>query len=87
MVAMNTGRYSANPAENALIEALMASYDGRPPRSLCVERDWDEDDNQVGARPYTRITLEPMIDAFRWFEDDCPKDLRPYITHHAWRPC
>lgn len=87
MTAANIQLYSANPAENALIEAVMLHYEGQPPRSLCVERDWDENDVQRGARPYNRVRCVEVYDGKAWADAGMPKDFSPFkcgIRMEAW---
>lgn len=87
MVAENTGRYSANPAENTLVIKVMEFYRWNPPRHLCMERDWDENDVQRGARPYSRVRCVDIYDGAAWVDAGMPKNYTPFkcgIRMEAW---
>lgn len=80
-------RFSANPAENDLIEELMAGYGGNLPRSLSMERDWDENDGQIAARPYSRVRSLEVYDGRAWVDAGMPKDYSSFrcgIRMEAW---
>lgn len=76
--AANSGRFSANPAEDALIEELMGTYGGRPPRCLSMEREWDENDEQIAARPYSRVRSVEVYDGKAWADAGMPSDYSSF---------
>lgn len=87
MAAVNSGKYSADHAENALIVNVMEFYRWDPPRYLSMERDWDENDGQIAARPYSRVRSVEVYDGRAWVDAGMPKDYSPFrcgIRMEAW---
>lgn len=83
------GRYSQDVEEDRLISDLMRSYRHGPmPRSLCIERDWDEKQDVIrSARPYSRVRSVKVYDAQAWVAAGMPRNYEPFaagIRMEAW---